>query len=90
MYTLLTGSRGESIGLNEAETTCRNKYLVEAAGVEPASEKARRAKPTCVSSSGIFSDALKNRQKREPPSPIDLGTLATDRSRIPILQNDAR
>ncbi len=25
--------------------------LVEAAGVEPASEKARRAKPTCVSGS---------------------------------------
>ena len=27
--------------------------LVEAAGVEPASEKARHAKPTCVSGSGI-------------------------------------
>jgi len=30
--------------------------LVEAAGVEPASEKARRAKPTCVSGS-VFSNA---------------------------------
>jgi hypothetical protein len=27
--------------------------LVEAAGVEPASEKAHRAKPTCVSGSGV-------------------------------------
>ena len=27
--------------------------LVEAAGVEPASEKVRRAKPTCVSGSGV-------------------------------------
>ncbi len=47
--------------------------LVEAAGVEPASEKARRAKPTCVSGSVCFSDFLKNRQERKPPSPIDLG-----------------
>jgi hypothetical protein len=46
---------------------------VEAAGVEPASEKARRAKPTCVSGSASFSDFLKNRQERKPPSPIDLG-----------------
>jgi len=30
--------------------------LVEAAGVEPASEKARRAKPTCVAGS-VFSAA---------------------------------
>ena len=46
---------------------------VEAAGVEPASEKARHAKPTCVSGSVYFSDFLKNRQERKPPSPIDLG-----------------
>jgi len=32
--------------------------LVEAAGVEPASEKARYAKPTCVSGSGMFNDYL--------------------------------
>jgi len=47
--------------------------LVEAAGVEPASEKARRAKPTCVSGSVRFGSFLKNRQERKPPSPIDLG-----------------
>ncbi len=29
------------------------KSLVEAAGVEPASEKVRRAKPTCVSGSAF-------------------------------------
>lgn len=46
--------------------------MVEAAGVEPASEKARRAKTTCVSGSRYFGDFLKNRQKRKPPSPIDL------------------
>ena len=33
--------------------------LVEAAGVEPASEKARRAKPTCVSGSGVSAAAYK-------------------------------
>jgi hypothetical protein len=36
---------------------------VEAAGIEPASEKVRRAKPTCVSDSVWFNDALKNRQE---------------------------
>jgi hypothetical protein len=35
----------------------KRKKLVEAAGVEPASEKARRAKPTCVSGSGISAAA---------------------------------
>jgi hypothetical protein len=30
----------------------RRSKLVEAAGVEPASEKVRHAKPTCVSDSG--------------------------------------
>ena len=33
-------------------------FLVEAAGVEPASEKVRRVKPTCVSGSGVFNGFL--------------------------------
>jgi hypothetical protein len=58
-------------------TYCRynEKKLVEAAGVEPASEKARHAKPTCVSDPSVFGSQLKNRQKRWLPSPIDLGQL---------------
>ena len=35
---------------------------MEAAGVEPASEKARRAKPTCVSDSLVFVRLRLNRQ----------------------------
>jgi hypothetical protein len=35
------------------------RSLVEAAGVEPASEKARRAKPTCVSGSDVSAAAYK-------------------------------
>ena len=46
--------------------------LVEAAGVEPASEKARRAKPTCVAVSVSFTGCLRKRQERQPTSPIDL------------------
>ena len=47
--------------------------LVEAAGVEPASEKARREKTTCVSDSVFFGHRLRNRQERQRLSPIDLG-----------------
>ncbi len=36
--------------------------MVEAAGVEPASEKARHAKPTCVSDSVFFVRPPLNRQ----------------------------
>ena len=45
---------------------CQGNYLylkgiklVEAAGVEPASEKAHRAKPTCVSDSGVSATPYK-------------------------------
>ncbi len=47
-------------------TNCFYNYLsvVEAAGIEPASEKARHLKPTCVSDSYVFGSRLKNRQER--------------------------
>jgi len=45
---------------------------VEAAGIEPASEKARREKPTCVSDSVIVGGSHKNRRRNLPLSPIDL------------------
>jgi hypothetical protein len=42
------------ITLNWAAASPQTVFgVVEAAGVEPASEKAHRAKPTCVSGSGI-------------------------------------
>ena len=39
--------------------------LVEAAGIEPASEKARPAKTTCVSGSLVFVHPLMNRQEAD-------------------------
>ena len=48
--------------------------LVEAAGVEPASEMARHDKTTCVSDSESQLRAL-NRQETTKPSLIDLGLL---------------
>ena len=39
------------------------KYLVEAAGVEPASEKVNREKTTCVSDSVFFVHPMRNRQE---------------------------
>ena len=50
------------------------RRLVEAAGVEPASEMARHDKTTCVSSSESQLRAL-NRQETTEPSLIDLGLL---------------
>jgi len=46
---------------------------VEAAGVEPASEKVFREKTTCVSDSVVFVRLMRNRQERGGLSPIDLG-----------------
>ncbi len=46
--------------------------LVEAAGVEPASEKARREKATCVSGSVVSAADWRASKSRERPSPIDL------------------
>ena len=40
------------------------EILVEAAGVEPASEKARREEPTCVSGSVVVGRRRKSRQER--------------------------
>ena len=39
--------------------TLKKIWLVEAAGVEPASEKARRVKPTCVSGSAVSMSAYR-------------------------------
>jgi len=63
---------------------------VEAAGVEPASEKARNKKPTCVSSSVIVGRQHKSRQERGGLARLDLGLTAPDRSLQPSLRNDAR
>jgi hypothetical protein len=41
-----------------------HKNLVEAAGVEPASEKVHREKTTCVSDSLFFVRLMRNRQER--------------------------
>ncbi len=40
----------------------KKEKMVEAAGVEPASEKARHAKTTCVSDSVFFDHSPLNRQ----------------------------
>jgi len=47
--------------------------LVEAAGVEPASEKVYRKKATCVSDSVVFVRLMRNRQERGGLSLIDFG-----------------
>ena len=49
------------------------KMLVEAAGVEPASEKVNREKTTCVSDSVFFVHPMRNRQEGRRLSLIDLG-----------------
>ena len=46
--------------------------MVEAAGIEPASEKARHEKTTCVSDSLGVGDDHKNRRRKPSLSPIDL------------------
>ena len=47
--------------------------MVEAAGVEPASEKASRRKTTCVSGSVFFDRPIRYRQEWTSLSPIDFG-----------------
>jgi hypothetical protein len=47
--------------------------MVEAAGVEPASEKAPRKKATCVSGSAVFVRPIRYRQEWTSLSPMDLG-----------------
>ncbi len=43
--------------------TLNGEGVVEAAGVEPASEKARPEKPTCVSGSVVVGRGIRNRQE---------------------------
>ena len=52
-----------------------NEGMVEAAGIEPASETARRREPTCLVRSTI-SVGARERTARQRPSPIDLGIAA--------------
>jgi len=47
--------------------------LVEAAGVEPASEKVYREKTTCVSGSVFFVRLMRKPAREKRLSPIDLG-----------------
>jgi hypothetical protein len=54
--------------------------MVEAAGVEPASEKARREKPTCVSGSVVVGRQHKSRQERGGLARLGLGFTAPSRS----------
>jgi hypothetical protein len=61
---------------------------VEAAGVEPASEKVYREKATCVSGSLVFIRPLRNRQERDSLSPIDFGFRLRTEALGLILQND--
>src|SRR5216684_3144665 len=52
---------------------CGITNLVEAAGVEPASEKARREEPTLRIRLEVFGRGRQNRREQPLPSPIDLG-----------------
>ena len=47
--------------------------MVEAAGVEPASEKARHEETTCVAGLKVFGGGPEIRREWPLPSPIDLG-----------------
>ena len=64
--------------------------MVEAAGVEPASEKARREKTTCVSGSLVVGGRVKNRRRERPLSPIDLGLRLRAEAFDPACENDVR
>jgi len=57
--------RARNGGMRGARDHCRVRVmkLVEAAGIEPASEKARREKPTCVSGSAIVGRRIMSRQE---------------------------
>ena len=48
--------------------------MVEAAGVEPASEKARHEEPTMRIRLVVFGGGRQNRREQPLPSPIDLGS----------------
>ena len=65
--------------------TCDIENLVEAAGVEPASEKARNEETTMRIRLEFFGCGRQSRREQPLPSPIDLGprlrTEACDLSR---------
>ena len=57
-------SPGETVVILDKIALFHNKMeLVEAAGVEPASEKVHRDKATCVSGSLFFDRLMRNRQE---------------------------
>jgi hypothetical protein len=62
--------------------------MVEAAGVEPASEKVWRKKTTCVSGSLVFDRCIGYRQE-ERLSPIDFGFRLQTEALGLLLQDDA-
>jgi len=63
--------------------------LVEAAGVEPASEKARSVKPTCVADS-VFSIAAYKTGESDRHLVRLISAMGSGPKLGPILQNDAR
>ena len=65
------------------------RRLVEAAGVEPASEKVPRRKTTCVSGSVVFVRPIRDRQEWVGLSPIDFGLRLQAEALDLLLQNDA-
>ena len=65
------------------------KEMVEAGGVEPPSEKARREENYVRVRLKGFASALQNRRERRQPSPIRSQPPAPDRSLWPIPQDDA-
>ena len=72
LFNLLSEFRlASGIPQDEGELL-KGKQVVEAAGVEPASEKARYETTTCVSTSKLSGCALEAARKHNR-SPIDLG-----------------
>ncbi len=63
--------------------------VVEAGGVEPPSEKARREENYVRIRLRVFASALQNRPERRHASPIGFQPPAPDRSHWPIPQDDA-
>jgi hypothetical protein len=62
---------------------------VEAAGIEPVSEKARPAKITCVSGSLVFVRLLMNRQEAHSLARLDLSLTLMTEAFGPACEDDA-
>ena len=59
-----------------------NRYIVEAGGVEPPSEKRNATEPTCLSQFVSFARRAWNEQETQPASPMVLArALRTERLR---------